>query len=187
MSEPAATPPRMTVAEFMKWDDGTDTRYELVDGRVVAMSPAFEPHGRIAGNAFVEIDRRLESRSPCTGVVEGGIRLNDKDYNVADVAATCSPPSEDGYVAEPFLIVEVLSDSDRGKRAKEKVDDYIALPSVREIWLIDSRKRWVQQWWREGEDRWVVRLPMRGSATFASPTLGGEPVALDRLYRNTGL
>ena len=24
---------RMTVAEFLTWDDGTDTRYELIDGR----------------------------------------------------------------------------------------------------------------------------------------------------------
>lgn len=29
----------MTVAEFLLYDDGTDTRYELVDGIPVAMSP----------------------------------------------------------------------------------------------------------------------------------------------------
>ena len=26
----------MTLAEFLDWDDGTDTRYELVRGKVVA-------------------------------------------------------------------------------------------------------------------------------------------------------
>ena len=25
---------RVTVAEFLTWDDGTDTRYELIDGRL---------------------------------------------------------------------------------------------------------------------------------------------------------
>ena len=29
----------MTVAEFLNWDDGTDTRYELINGRLVAMAP----------------------------------------------------------------------------------------------------------------------------------------------------
>jgi len=29
----------MTVDEFLRWDDGTDTRYELVDGQIVAMAP----------------------------------------------------------------------------------------------------------------------------------------------------
>jgi Uma2 family endonuclease len=35
---PAAERP-MTVAEFLDFDDGTDTRYELVEGRPVAMNP----------------------------------------------------------------------------------------------------------------------------------------------------
>lgn len=28
---------KMSLAEFLDWDDGTDTRYELIDGRVAAM------------------------------------------------------------------------------------------------------------------------------------------------------
>jgi Uma2 family endonuclease len=64
MNEPAPAL-RMTVAEFLRWDDGTDTRHELVHGEVVAMNPPADPHGRIAINAGIEIDRRLESRPPC--------------------------------------------------------------------------------------------------------------------------
>ena len=30
MASPA--PKRMTLAEFLEWDDGTDRRYELLDG-----------------------------------------------------------------------------------------------------------------------------------------------------------
>ena len=37
MSEPALR--RMTVDEFLDWEDGTDTRYELIAGVVVAMAP----------------------------------------------------------------------------------------------------------------------------------------------------
>jgi Uma2 family endonuclease len=40
----------MTVAEFLTWDDGTDTRYELVDGRPVAMAPVTAGHPIIAVN-----------------------------------------------------------------------------------------------------------------------------------------
>ena len=34
---------RMTLAEFLRWDDGTDARYELVDGRIVSDSPNLQP------------------------------------------------------------------------------------------------------------------------------------------------
>jgi hypothetical protein len=37
---------RMTVAEFLTGDDGTDTRYELLDGRPVAMAPVAASHSR---------------------------------------------------------------------------------------------------------------------------------------------
>ena len=34
MAEPAAQ--RMSLAVFLEWDDGTVTRYELIDGRPMA-------------------------------------------------------------------------------------------------------------------------------------------------------
>ena len=38
MAEPARR--RMTLDEFLAWDDGTDRRYELWGGGVTAMAPA---------------------------------------------------------------------------------------------------------------------------------------------------
>jgi hypothetical protein len=43
MSEAAVK--RMTLAEFLRWEDGTDTRYELLAGQPVAMAPPAPPHG----------------------------------------------------------------------------------------------------------------------------------------------
>jgi hypothetical protein len=42
MAEPAIS--RMTLEEFLRWDDGTDTRYELIDGFPVATAPPAEAH-----------------------------------------------------------------------------------------------------------------------------------------------
>lgn len=184
MGEPARRP--MTADEFLDWDDGTDTRHELVDGVVVAMAPTTDAHGTIAGNAWGEINSRVEGRPPCRAVTEAGIRLNDGNHYEADVAATCAEPRGERYIEAPFLVVEVLSESTEDRDLGPKTQRYLELPHLREIWLIDSRKRWVQVWRRAG-DAWIVGLPMRGSAGFASEALGGEPVALDRLYRNTGL
>lgn len=184
MGEPARKP--MTADEFLDWDDGTDIRHELIDGVIVAMASTTDAHGTIAGNAAIEIDRRVESRSPCRAVTEGGIRLDDGNHYEADVAATCAEPRGERYVEEPFLVVEVLSESTVDRDLGVKTQRYLELPHLREIWLIDSRKRWVQVW-RRGGDAWIVSLPMRGGVSFASEALGGAPVALDRLYRNTGL
>jgi hypothetical protein len=42
---------RMTLAEFLVWDDGTDTRYELIRGAPRGMAPAYPRHGLIERNA----------------------------------------------------------------------------------------------------------------------------------------
>ena len=49
----------MTTDEFLAWDDGSDTRHELVDGMIVAMAPPTDAHGTIAVNVMVEIADRL--------------------------------------------------------------------------------------------------------------------------------
>ena len=81
---------RMTVAEFLTWDDGTDTRYELVGGDVVAMTPPLEIHGTVVTNLGAELRSRL--RPPCRVVTEAGIVRPGQDdtYYQADLAVTCA-------------------------------------------------------------------------------------------------
>jgi hypothetical protein len=58
MASPA--PQRMTLAAFLEWDDGTDRRYQLVDGVPAMMAPATEAHGELAAALAMEIRSRLE-------------------------------------------------------------------------------------------------------------------------------
>ena len=170
----------MTAAEFLTWDDGTDTRYELVDGVVVAKPLSGDRHGTILGNlAFV-----LRGGG-CRAVLVAGLPLDGRNVFLPDVAATNQVPRPGSFLERPHLVGEVLCAATEALDLGPKLRRYVELPSVREIWLVDSRERWVQVWQRT-ENAWIVTLPLRGSAEFASEVLG-DRVALDELYRNTGL
>ena len=56
MAEPAEQ--GMSLAAFLEWDDGTDTRYELIDGRPRAMVPPTLAHGTIVANLARHIGNR---------------------------------------------------------------------------------------------------------------------------------
>ena len=103
MASPA--PKRMTLAEFLEWDDGTDRRYELLDGIPVMMAPSLESHGEIALALGAEIRARLQH--PCRVISEAGIAISDRTdtYYVAYLAVTCAP-REPGrrMVVEPVLV-----------------------------------------------------------------------------------
>jgi Uma2 family endonuclease len=183
MAQPAEK--RWTVEEFLAWDDGTDRRYELVDGQIVAMAPPSEGHGTIVANLTIGIGRQL--RTPCRVVGEAGVVPPDRDdtYHQADLLVTCSPPERGrSHPVDPVLIVEVLSPStavhDRGR----KVEDYSRLPSVREILLVSSEERRVRYWRRE-ESRWIVE-DLIGEAELRLETVP-DPIPLTAIYEGSGV
>src|SRR5690348_17982075 len=110
MAEPALR--RMTLDDFLTWEDGTDTRYELVGGFVVAMAPPAPAHGALAARLVSRIDAALASRRQCVTYSEAGILRQDRSdsFFVADIAVSCTPiaPRKQS-VDDPILIVEVLS------------------------------------------------------------------------------
>jgi Uma2 family endonuclease len=172
----------MTVDEFLAWDDGTDTRYELADGALWAMAPPDAPHRIIVANATTLIHGGLRGRSPCRPENEAGLRIDDRTMWQADIAVTCQPPARE--LEMPLLVVEVLSPSTRTHDLSRKLPDYRMLPSVQEIWLVDSERRWLQLW-RRDRDHWIVQ-DLVGSANFTSSTLAAD-VPLDEIYANSGL
>jgi Uma2 family endonuclease len=63
---------RLLLAEFLDWDDGTDTRYELIDGQVLAMAPPSPRDGALTAQLARLIGNGL--RPPCRVIVEAGDR-----------------------------------------------------------------------------------------------------------------
>src|SRR3954469_6308117 len=89
MSEPAYR--AMTLEDFLRWDDGTETHYELIGGFPIAMAPPAAAHRILVTRLASRIDAALGSRRPCNAKGEAGIiRPAGADtYFEADIAATC--------------------------------------------------------------------------------------------------
>jgi Uma2 family endonuclease len=58
----------MTLAEFLRWNDGTDARYELVGGRIVSMAPPNDAHGTMTVDLAVALANAV--RPPCRVAAE---------------------------------------------------------------------------------------------------------------------
>jgi Uma2 family endonuclease len=146
----------MSLAEFLDWDDGTDTLYELVEGRIVAMGPPNDAHGTIIMNVGLAIGPAL--KAPCRIVGNAGIVPLERDdrYYVAGLAVTCDQPaSQRRFLPEPRLIVEVLSRSTAAHDRGLKGEDYRQLASVQEILFVSNDERRVVRLRREA-DHWAI-------------------------------
>ncbi len=187
MSEPALR--RMTVDEFLVWDDGTPTRYELVDGVPVAMAPSDPAHQIVQSTLALEIGSHLRGRSPCHARSEAGILKpgSVRNYFQADLAITCSPHERGQYATpDPLVVVEVLSPSTEQHDRKVKLPVYRAIPSVREIVLISAERCYAEVHRRFDGDRWQVDLMVRPEHELRLDAIGFA-APLSALYANVAL
>jgi Uma2 family endonuclease len=181
MADPAIR--RMTLDEFLRWEDGTDTRYELLSGVLVAMAPPARAHGMLCARLAGRLDVALRSRSPCSAQTEAGIARPNRDdtYYVADLAMTCSPYQRgEQLVKDPILIVEILSPGTERHDRRTKVPAYRDITSVREILLVDSESIYAEILKREG-DRWITELVQGRDATRRLSSVDLQ-IAMAELY-----
>jgi len=93
-----------------------------------------------------------------------------KDYSTEAV--------EDGRnwsTCNPVLVVEVLVDGDEAKDLTRNPEIYLAVPSIKEYWVVDGRINWRQPniiCHRRYGKRWVIRTHTAGSL-FTSRLLPG--------------
>lgn len=183
MSEPAER--RMTVAEFLTWDDGTDTRYELIDGRPVAMAPPAAQHSVILGKLSAALGTRL--RPPCYTASQAGVSSPTKadNYYVADFVISCTPLGPDmPAVPEPAVIGEILSPTTENHDRGRKANDYRRIDSVQAIVLVASERRHVEVWRRRGS-KWEIE-DLIGDAELELDVLP-QPVPLAEIYADSGV
>jgi Uma2 family endonuclease len=170
-----------TLDEFLAFDDGTDRRYELIGGEIVAMAPPSGIHGALTARLGARITAQL--RRPCEVVMEAGILLPERidAYYQADLAVTCSGLTPKPAVPQPRVIVEVLSPSTAATDYLRKLPDYRGIPSVQDILLVSSTEPRIEHWRREA-DGWKVQ-DFRGEGVVR---LQAFDVAIDvaELYRD---
>jgi Uma2 family endonuclease len=181
MAEPALR--RMTLDDFLTWEDGTDTRYELIGGFVVAMAPPAPVHSALVTRLGVRIDTAPASRRPCTTYTEAGILRQDRADSlfVADIAVSCGPiDPRKQWVDDPILVIEILSPSTERHDRRFKVPVYREIETVQEVLLVGSDTRYAELHQRTGE-QWIVEILRGPGDTIRLSSVGAE-IPLAELY-----
>ena len=136
-------PAMMTVADFIDWPgDGTDTRYELVDGVLRAMAPVSDTHGLIHTNLVYALKGHLDLNRPgcrvnITPGVQPRLRAN-WNFREPDLGVTCAPNLPGArMLPDPILLIELLSPSNADD-TWANVPHYASLPSVSEILIVHT-------------------------------------------------
>ena len=151
---------RVTYAEYLAFEEASETRHEFVAGEIVAMAGGTIEHGRLMMRLAILVSAALQGK-PCVvlpSYVRVRIRAADR-ATYPDLHVVCGSVERDAddvnAVINPLVVVEVLSDSTAESDRSDKFAAYRRLGSLREYVLVSQRERRVEVYRREGR-RWVL-------------------------------
>jgi Uma2 family endonuclease len=138
---------RFVTAEELERLPDDDHRYELVDGRLIRMSPVGVRHGWVVSRLMFRLMQHLQDRPDGVVFTEVGFKLSSKPDNVRapDISFVRRErlPATDlpgFYAGPPDVAIEVLSPSDAPSYLREKVERYLSA-GVRLVVVIDPDER----------------------------------------------
>jgi Uma2 family endonuclease len=122
---------------------------ELIDGRIVPMSPTGFEHGNIEVNLSLALKAFAQQRK-LGWVVSGEVGIYTRRHpdrvRGADVVFASKerlPKLPEGFLqVAPELVVEIISPTDRWSDMRRKIDEYFAIGAQR-VWVVEPENRTV--------------------------------------------
>ncbi|MFN5835931.1 MAG: Uma2 family endonuclease, partial [Pseudanabaena sp.] len=143
--------PRVTFADYLTYFDGSDTKYELVDGELVAMSLGTSLHGEAIDPTYQAINAEINRTTQPWIVRQGqiGVRcprgIGLDTVRIPDVVVMQRDDWQalqereaviDFDLSAPLLVIEVISPSTKNIDYRAKRAEYAAR-DIPEYWIVD--------------------------------------------------
>ena len=174
--------PLLTADEFLATSRrvfGDAWRYELVDGRVVAMAPPSDRHAFILSNLDRAVGNALEAAGlPCRMASGNGVRPANRPnarIRIPDAAVM----SRNGEKRRPVVLFEVLSPSNEGPEYAERFEDLKQVEGVEEI--VELPQDAIEARIHRREGGWHV-VEVRGEESELELQSHGVSVPMGLLY-----
>ena len=171
---------KLSLQEFLDWEDQQAERHEFRRGEVFAMVGARRVHGRVSLNVAFSLTGQLKG-SPCQVFADSmKLKIGADTILYPDVFVTCDPADlrTELVFTAPTLVVEVLSPSTQSYDRGSKFTLYRSLPSLREYMLVDPDTREVQLF-RRGADGLFTLHDLTGREHIRLESVSCELLATD--------
>lgn len=156
----ALFPRKATYEEFLQiTENNDDQQYEYIDGEIYMMTSPKTVHQQVLGELYGIFYNWFKGK-PCRPMLapyDITLRRYPEDKNIVqpDLMVICDLEEKlnekNYYMGIPSLMVEILSESTRGKDSVKKLDLYMST-GVREYWIVNPFSKEVTVFLFENND-----------------------------------
>lgn len=186
----AANPKRKyTLEEYFELELSTNERFEYFDGEIFSMSGVSEQHAQLEINFITLLSGKLRGR-PCR-VFPANMRIKVPSlppYRYGDVSAVCGQAVFEkiggvDVLANPTLIIEVLSDSTEAYDRGDKFTHYKSIASLREYLMAAQHRPHLTQYVKQEDGSWSYNEVNELSASIQLASIDCV-LELSEIYRD---
>jgi Uma2 family endonuclease len=153
---------RYTFADYLAFEEGSNTKHEFLDGEIYGMAGGTPEHAALS----VAVSSLLLSQlrgGPCR-VFSSDLRVRARATGLAtypDVTVVCGElerdPESPTTLVNPRVVVEVTSDGTEAYDRGRKLEHYRGIPSLVAVVIVSHRAQAVEVWERTADDTWRCR------------------------------
>jgi len=180
----AAEKLQMTAAEYLAWEREQPDKHEYHLGEIFAMAGGRPRHNFLSGAVMGELRAALRGR-PCH-VFSPNQQISaaqGERYVYADAVVACGgvrlEPGTTDVLANPMVIVEVLSPSTEKFDRGDKWNAYQRLESLTDYLLVAQSTARIEHYQRQSDGSWrYLLLESGGTVTLSN----GASLSVDEIY-----
>lgn len=157
-----ATRTQLSADDYLAWERGQPIRHEYFRGEVFAMAGGSVRHNALCSNVHAALNRELRARGCAVLTSDQRVASTERDrYVYPDISVVCgevrTEPGTKDVLANPMILVEVLSSSTEQFDRGAKWDGYQRLESLTDYVLVSQAEPRVEHFRREEGGTWSYR------------------------------
>lgn len=173
-----ALKPYYTPEQYLDLERQAEYKSEYYAGEIFAMAGGSPEHSLIAANVTRELGQQLLERSCRVFNSDLRVQASETLYTYPDVTIVCGEPQfSDEHrdtLANPTVIVEVLSSTTEAWDRGDKFEQYRQRESLREYVLVAQDRPHAERFARQPGGQWLLSEVNGLEGVLALPTIGYE-------------
>ena len=178
---------RYTYADYLALEEASNVKHEFLGGEIYGMAGGTPEHAALS--VAVSSALLTQLRGGRCRVYSSDLRVRVLATGLAtypDVTVVCGEPERDPEspttIANPRVVVEVLSDSTIDYDRGEKLQQYRQIPSLAAVVLVWHRQPRIEVWARGEADAWAMHEAHAGERADVAAI--ACTLVVDEVYRD---
>lgn len=156
------TEKKYSVDEYLSAERRNSSKSEYNNGKILSKNGSNRWHNLISTNAAIAVGSRLHGHKCDIYVNDMRVQLKPNNFCYPDVVIVNGEPnfadSKFDILLNPTVVVEIFSGKTDSSNKTEKLENYLAMTSIRECFFVKEDEMRVEHYARQNAKQWIYRI-----------------------------